>query len=77
MSQEENGHTDTWEAYRYDPSTAAAALFAALFFLVTFLHLWQLIKTRTWVFIPFVIGGMLESVGYVGVCSPICPMTGR
>jgi hypothetical protein len=56
-----------WVAYRYDPSLAAAAIFTVLFFLLTFLHIYQLMATRTWVFIPFVIGGLLEAIGYVGV----------
>lgn len=56
-----------WEAYRYDPSTVAAIIFTCLFFAVTFLHLYQLMRTRTWVFIPFVVGGFFEAVGYVGV----------
>lgn len=46
-----------FEYYRYDPSLAAAAIFVALFLLVTGLHLYQLLRTRTWYFIPFVIGG--------------------
>lgn len=55
-----------WKAYRYDPSLPAAAIFSVLFFLLTFLHLYQLLRTRTWVFIPFVLGGFFEAVGYIG-----------
>lgn len=55
------------ELYRYDPSAAAAGLFTGLFFSVTFLHLYQMIRTRTWIFIPFIIGGTMEAVGYIGV----------
>lgn len=58
----------SWEAYHYDPSIVAAIIFCALFFAVTFLHLYQLVRTRTWVFIPFVVGGFFEAVGYIGVC---------
>ncbi|ETI26437.1 hypothetical protein G647_03214 [Cladophialophora carrionii CBS 160.54] len=52
--------------YRYDPSLGPAILFIALFFAASSLHLYQLIRTRTWFFIPFVVGGFFESVGYIG-----------
>ncbi|CEL09289.1 hypothetical protein ASPCAL12427 [Aspergillus calidoustus] len=52
--------------YYYDPSLAAGAIFAALFGLTTFLHLYQLLRTRTWFMIPFAIGGVLETIGYIG-----------
>ncbi|KIW65019.1 hypothetical protein PV04_07309 [Phialophora macrospora] len=55
-----------FELYRYDPSLGAAVLFITLFAIVSFLHLYQLLRTRTWFFIPFVVGGFFESVGYVG-----------
>jgi hypothetical protein len=47
--------------YDYDPSLAAAVLFMALFVLTTALHIYQLLRTRTWYFIPFVIGGFRKS----------------
>lgn len=46
--------------YHYDPSFAAAVIFIALFFITTFLHVFQLAFKRTWYFIPFVIGGFCE-----------------
>ncbi|CAJ2509928.1 Uu.00g058280.m01.CDS01 [Anthostomella pinea] len=52
--------------YRYDPSLAAAAAFVALFGLSAIAHTYQLIWKRTWYFIPFVIGGLCETVGYGG-----------
>ena len=55
--------------YHYDPSAAAAGTFTALFFLTSFLHLYQMVRTRTWIFIPLVIGGLFEVVGYIGVCA--------
>ncbi|KAL2788281.1 RTA1 like protein-domain-containing protein [Aspergillus keveii] len=55
-----------WAYYRYYPSEAAAILFTILFAITTFVHLYQLIRHRTWFFIPFVIGGFFEWVGYVG-----------
>jgi hypothetical protein len=44
--------------YRYNPSIAAAATFAALFGISATLHATQLGLRRTWYFIPFVIGGL-------------------
>ncbi|KAL3428546.1 RTA1 like protein-domain-containing protein [Aspergillus tetrazonus] len=55
-----------WAYYRYYPSEAAAILFTILFAITTFVHLYQLIRHRTWFFIPFVIGGYFEWVGYIG-----------
>ncbi|KAJ5740529.1 RTA1-domain-containing protein [Penicillium malachiteum] len=52
--------------YYYTPSAAAAAIFIVLFGLSTLLHFYQLVRTRTWFMIPFVIGGILETIGYVG-----------
>jgi hypothetical protein len=47
--------------YYYDPSLAAAAIFALLFLLTTAIHLYLLGRTRTWYFIPFLIGGFRKS----------------
>ena len=33
---------------------------------LTILHFTNLIRTRTWVLIPFLIGGFFESIGYIG-----------
>ncbi|KAL6232829.1 hypothetical protein BDW75DRAFT_246897 [Aspergillus navahoensis] len=52
--------------YYYTPSAAAGGIFAGLFGVCTILHLYQLLRTRTWFMIPFAIGGALEAVGYVG-----------
>ncbi|TID27568.1 RTA1 domain protein [Venturia nashicola] len=52
--------------YRYDPSVAAAILFIVLFSLATLLHAYQMFRTRTWFLIPFVLGGLCETIGYVG-----------
>ncbi|KAL4745217.1 hypothetical protein BDW72DRAFT_211653 [Aspergillus terricola var. indicus] len=52
--------------YYYTPSAAAGGIFAGLFGVCTVLHLYQLLRTRTWFMIPFAIGGALEAVGYIG-----------
>lgn len=55
-----------FKLYRYDPSIAAAVIFIIAFTLTTLLHGYQMIRTRTWFFIPFFIGGIFEFVGYIG-----------
>ncbi|KAJ6110932.1 hypothetical protein N7486_003167 [Penicillium sp. IBT 16267x] len=52
--------------YRYDPSMGGAVLFILLFIGTTFYHMFQLFRTRAWYFVPFVIGGTFEIVGYIG-----------
>lgn len=47
--------------YYYAPSGAAGGIFAALFGICTILHLYQLLRTRTWFMIPFTIGGACMS----------------
>ncbi|KAJ5729532.1 uncharacterized protein N7483_004040 [Penicillium malachiteum] len=51
--------------YDYRPSIPAAVVFAILFAITTAFHLFQLIKTRCWFLVTFVIGGFLECIGYV------------
>ncbi|KAM6505822.1 hypothetical protein FSOLCH5_013998 [Fusarium solani] len=52
--------------YNYDPSLPAAAVFVILFALSTLVHIWQMFKSRTWYFIPFLIGCLFEAAGYIG-----------
>ncbi|KAL3299935.1 rta1 domain-containing protein [Colletotrichum asianum] len=52
--------------YRYDPSLPAAIIIAVCFGLSAAGHAFQLVKTRTWYFIPFLIGCIVEVVGYAG-----------
>ncbi|KAF4546735.1 RTA-like protein [Lasiodiplodia theobromae] len=61
-----DGSKDSFVLYHYNPSTALAIVFIALFANTTMFHLWQLLRRRTWYFIPFVIGGIFETVGYLG-----------
>ncbi|KAL0254927.1 hypothetical protein SLS55_009451 [Diplodia seriata] len=52
--------------YRYKPSLPAAIIFVIAFAITTFWHCWQCGRTRTWYFIPLIIGGFFEWVGYIG-----------
>ncbi|RAL67917.1 hypothetical protein DID88_008642 [Monilinia fructigena] len=52
--------------YHYEPSTAAAVVFVVLFALTAILHVYQLVSKRTWYFIPFIVGGLFEAIGYIG-----------
>jgi hypothetical protein len=63
MAPQDGSH---WQLYHYNPSMAAAIIFCALFTLTTFLHFYQLIRTRTWYLIPLFVGGCFEQVGYIG-----------
>ncbi|KAJ5645934.1 RTA-like protein [Penicillium lividum] len=56
----------TYVLYNYNPSGVAAIIFVALFGLTTLVHIFQMIKSRAWFFIPFIVGGIFEIVGYVG-----------
>ncbi|KAK9384677.1 RTA1 like protein-domain-containing protein [Lipomyces mesembrius] len=47
------------------PNSGAAILFCILFGLVTSVHTYQLLRTRIWWFIPFVVGGYLEFIGFI------------
>lgn len=52
--------------YYYEPSLPAAIIFIVLFGLATLLHAFQMFKTRTWFMVPFLIGGIFETIGYIG-----------
>ncbi|KAF9693213.1 hypothetical protein EKO04_008781 [Ascochyta lentis] len=55
-----------WVPYRYHPSLVAAIIFVVLFAITTILHIYQVVRKKTWYFIPLVVGGMFETVGFVG-----------
>ncbi|KAF4995215.1 hypothetical protein FDECE_12866 [Fusarium decemcellulare] len=52
--------------YSYNPSMPAAVIFIVVFGASALLHFWQLLRNRTWYFIPFLIGCLFEAIGYVG-----------
>ena len=47
--------------YYYSPSMAAAIIFIALFGITTAMHSAQMVRGRTWLMIPFLIGGVCTS----------------
>lgn len=55
-----------FQYYYYEPSLPAAIIFIVLFGIATFLHAFQMFKTRTWFMVPFLIGGIFETIGYIG-----------
>ncbi|KAL9944755.1 hypothetical protein D7B24_006681 [Verticillium nonalfalfae] len=71
------GHTDPnfppptgeWDTpviiYGYTPSFALAVLAAVLFLLLAIVHLWQSLRYKSYYFLTFPIGLVLEVVGYV------------
>ncbi|KAI1098456.1 RTA1 like protein [Jackrogersella minutella] len=65
----------TFVFYRYKPSMVAAIIFIACFAISALIHTGVLIRKRTWYFIPFVVGCLFETVGYVGraLSSPQYP----
>lgn len=60
---------ELFQLYRYEPSMAAAVIFIILFLVITAIHTYQVIRTRTWFFIPFVIGGYCKT-------PPLCSAHG-
>ncbi|KAH8896107.1 RTA1 like protein [Thozetella sp. PMI_491] len=51
--------------YPYDPNPVAAMIFVVLFGVTTIWHAQIMWRRRSWYFIPLIIGGLLEIVGYV------------
>lgn len=46
--------------YKYDPVLPAAAVVATAFGISTVLHGYQLLRWKTWYFIPFLFGGLCK-----------------
>jgi hypothetical protein len=53
--------------YRYDPSMAAAVIVIVLFLGITFFHSYKLVRTRTWFFIAFALGGHCEDNSHLPI----------
>ncbi|CVL00272.1 hypothetical protein FPRO06_06214 [Fusarium proliferatum] len=66
--------TGTRTSYGYVPSTAAGIVFCILFSLSTIIHLIQFGRSRIWWCGVFVIGGLVEIIGWAGrAWSSQCP----
>ena len=46
--------------YRYYPSQVAAVIFVVLFAFTTIFHIFQVVKKRTWYFVPLIVGGLCK-----------------
>lgn len=53
--------------YNYNPSMVAAVIFIVVFGVSSLLHTYQLVRARTWYFIPFLIGCLCKSHKTLGV----------
>ncbi|KAM0106891.1 hypothetical protein ACP6JB_007472 [Aspergillus fumigatus] len=51
--------------YRYVPSIPAAAIMAAVFGLLAMGYLYRIVTHRTYFFVPFIIGLLFETAGYI------------
>lgn len=69
MSDSDGGVYADWKYYQYNPSMPAAVIFIILFLAVSVLHLYQMVRTRVWIFIPFVLGGFCKLIALNGVES--------
>ncbi|KAH7322439.1 RTA1 like protein-domain-containing protein [Stachybotrys elegans] len=56
--------TQNYYLWFYVPQIWASAIFLVAFTIPTGLHIWRMIKTRTWFCLAFVIGGIFELSGY-------------
>ncbi|KAK3693198.1 RTA1 like protein-domain-containing protein [Podospora appendiculata] len=52
--------------YKYAPSLAGNVIYIVLFSIVSIGHVFFMIRSRTWYFIPFVLGCLFEAIGFVG-----------
>ncbi|PWY95620.1 RTA1 like protein [Aspergillus sclerotioniger CBS 115572] len=57
--------SDTFVLYRYDPSYAAAVVFAIGFLLTALGHIWQTVQSGSRSMTPFIIGIAFETLGYI------------
>lgn len=62
MLSARDGSNSQGQYYNYQPSMAAAIIFIILFGVATSLHFVQMIRSRVWFMIPFVIGGICKSL---------------
>lgn len=56
---------EDYKLYNYEPSLPAAIVFAVAFLGTTSLNGYHMGKFRTWYWIPFVLGGVFQVLGYI------------
>ncbi|KAK5173036.1 uncharacterized protein LTR77_003158 [Saxophila tyrrhenica] len=66
MSDDASAGEFDFKLYRYTPSLAGAIISVIVFGVLSGLHLWKLIRHRAIYFTPFLIGGIFETIGYIG-----------
>ncbi|KAJ0413780.1 RTA1 like protein-domain-containing protein [Aspergillus carlsbadensis] len=54
-----------YQYYHYEPSVIAPIPFFVFFAITTVIHIWQSIRPRTWYMVPFIIGALFETLGYI------------
>jgi RTA1 like protein len=52
--------------YRYIPSLPLAIISVVVFGLLTLAQTYRMFRTRSWFCVPFIIGGLFETIGYTG-----------
>lgn len=55
-------YKNNYYLWHYLPSIPGAAIFAVLFAVLTALHAWRMFRNKFWFCIPFLIGGICESL---------------
>lgn len=55
-----------FKLYHYTPSIAGAAVFIVLFLGTTVCHSWQVVRTRCWIAVPLVAGGLRKMTRHSG-----------
>ncbi|KAL8398582.1 hypothetical protein RB594_008419 [Gaeumannomyces avenae] len=55
-----------FQLYRYVPDLLAAITSAAIFAILTVLHLLRIARHKSYYFLAFAVGGIFEMIGYVG-----------
>ncbi|KAK1507509.1 RTA1 [Colletotrichum tamarilloi] len=60
------GEAFDFRLYRYTPSLPAAIVSAAVFSVLTILHVWRLYRARAFYFTAFALGGIFQTIGYCG-----------
>ncbi|KAF3921102.1 hypothetical protein AA313_de0208674 [Arthrobotrys entomopaga] len=58
--------TQKWVLFQYTPSIPAAVIFFILFGICGIFHIYRLFRFKGWYFVPFIIGVIFETIGYIG-----------